>query len=51
MLLNNEGINNKIKDKIKNYLKTSANENKTTPNLCEIAKVVLRQTLKQYRLT
>ena len=30
MLLNNEWANNEIKEKIKNYLKTNENENKTT---------------------
>ena len=42
MLLNNEWSNNKIKEKIKIYLKTKENENTTTPNLWNMATTILR---------
>ena len=42
MLLNNEWVKNKIREKIKNFLETNENELKTTPNLWETAKAVLR---------
>ena len=41
MLLNNEWVNNEIKDKIKKYLKTNENERTTTKNLGHPVKVVL----------
>ena len=38
MLLNNEWINNKIKEEIKRYLETNENENKTIQNVWDIGK-------------
>ena len=43
MLLNNEWVNNEIKDKIKKYLKTNENERRTTKNLGDTIKGVLRR--------
>ena len=42
MLFNNEWINNEIKEEIKKYLETIENEHKTTPNLWNTAKAVMR---------
>ena len=42
MLLNNEGINNKIKKEIKTHLKTSKNEHTTTPDIWDTEKADLR---------
>ena len=42
MLLNNQWINEEIKEEIKKYLKTNDNENTTTQNLSDVAKAVLR---------
>ena len=42
MLLNNEWVKNKIREKIKNFLETKENELKTTQNLWVTAKAVLR---------
>ena len=36
MLLNNEWVNNEIKEEIKSYLETNENENITTLNLWDI---------------
>ena len=41
MLLNNEWVNNKIKEEVKRYLETNENEKKTTQNLWDTAKVLL----------
>ena len=41
MLLNDECINNEIKEEIKKFLKTSENERTTVQNLWDIAKAVL----------
>ena len=43
MLLNNEQVINEIKEEIKNYLKTNENEHKSTQNLWDTAKAVLRK--------
>ena len=43
MLLNNEWVNNEIKEEIKNYMKTNENEHTTTQNLWVTAKAVLRE--------
>ena len=42
ILLNNQGISEEIKEEIKKYLETNANENTTTQNLWDAAKAVLR---------
>ena len=42
MLLNNEWVQNKIKEEIKNFLETNENELTTIQNLWETAKAVLR---------
>ena len=42
MLLNNEWVNNEIKEEIKKYLETNENELTTTQNLCDTAQAVLR---------
>lgn len=41
MFLNNEQINNEIKDEIKRYLETNENEDTITQKLWDTAKVVL----------
>ena len=41
MLLNNEWVNNEIKEEIKRYLETNEN-NTTAPNLWDMMKAVLR---------
>ena len=41
MLLNNEWVNNEIKEEIKRYLETNENENTTTQNLWDTAKAIL----------
>lgn len=45
MLLNNEWVNQKIKEEIKNYRETNANVNKIVQNLWDVAKVFLRGTI------
>ena len=42
MLLNNEWVKNEIREEIKNFLQTNENELKTTRNLWDTAKAVLR---------
>ena len=42
ILLNNQGISEEIKEEIKKYLETNANENTMTQNLWDAAKAVLR---------
>ena len=44
-LLNNQEITEDIKEEIKKYLETNDNENRTTSNLWDAAKVVLRGKL------
>ena len=42
MLLNNEWVNSETKGKIKRHLEKNGNENKTTPNLWDTEKAVVR---------
>ena len=42
MLLNNEWVNNKIKEEIKRYIETNENENTTIQNLWDTGKAILR---------
>ena len=42
MLLNNEWVNNKIKEEIKRCLVTNVNEDTTTQNLWDPGKAILR---------
>ena len=42
MLLNNQWVNNKIKEEIKRYLETNENENTTIQNLWDTGKAILR---------
>ena len=42
MLLNNEWVNNKIREEVKKFLETDEKELTTTQNLLDTAKAVLR---------
>ena len=42
MLLNNEWVNNKIKEEIKRYLESNENEDPTIQNLRDTGKAILR---------
>ena len=42
MLLNNEWVNNEIKEEIKRYPETNENENTTIQNLWDTEKAILR---------
>ena len=50
MLPNNEWVNQKIKEEIKNYMETNKNENTIVQNLQDSAEAVLRR-LQQYNPT
>ena len=43
MLVNNEWVKNEIREEIKKFLETNENELKTTQNLWDTAKAVLRE--------
>ena len=43
MLLNNEWINNKIKEEIKRYRETNENEDTTIQNLWDTGKAILKR--------
>ena len=43
MILNNEWVKNKIREEIKNFLKTNENKLTTTQSLWDTAKAVLRE--------
>ena len=43
ILVNNESVNNKIKEEIKRYIETNESENTTTQNLWDTVKVVLKE--------
>ena len=43
MLLNNEWVNQKIKEEIKKYMEANENENTTAQNLWDAAKAVLKR--------
>ena len=42
MLLNNEWVNNQVKEEIKRYLETNENEDTTIQNLWDTGKAILR---------
>ena len=42
MLLNNGGVNNKMREEIKRYLETNENEGTTIPNVWDTGKAILR---------
>ena len=42
MLLNNESVNNEIKEEMNRYLERNETENKTTRNLCDTVRAILR---------
>ena len=46
ILLNNAWAYNKIKEEMERYLETHGNDNKTTKNLCDTEKTVLREKFK-----
>ena len=50
MLLNHQEITEEIKEDIKKYLETNDNENTTTQNLWDAAKVVLRRKFTAIQL-
>ena len=49
MLLNNEWVNNKIKEEIKRYLETNETEDTTIQNLWDTGKVILKGKFIAYR--
>ena len=49
MLLNNEWVNNEIKEEIKRYLETNEN-NTTAPNIWDMMKAVLRGKFMELRV-
>ena len=51
MLLNNEWVKNEIREEIKTFLETNENELRTTQNLWDTAKAVLRGKFIQYSRT
>ena len=51
MLLNNECVNNEIKEEIKKFLETNENAHTTAQNLWDTAKAVQKGKFMQYRPT
>ena len=49
MLLNNEWVNNEIKEEIKRYFETNENWERTIQNLCNTGKAIVKGNSQHYR--